>query len=178
MTLPIHEQGGLTDAEIQLRIEESADKQATTLETKLKEHREEIDRRLTTTDKAVREVAAQASDLKADVAVLVASDYHQTELLESIAQKGDEWHAMDMDFRAVLVQRVSKIGTEQSALAKQMRLLRWASGTSMAVLKATEFILSNETVRAIIILGMLLAMAHSLSPTLYLLAKKLLELTK
>ncbi|SEB40516.1 hypothetical protein [Terriglobus roseus] len=178
MTLTIHEQGGLLDSEIQLRIDEATEKQATTLEQKLKDHRDEIDRRLTTTDQAVRNVAAQTSDLKADVAVLMASDSRQTELLESIASNGDKWHEDDIEFRAVLVQRVSKIEVEQTELATQMKLLRWASGTSNAVLKAACFVLNNDTVRAVLIFGLLLGIAHVMSPALFLLAKRLLELAR
>jgi hypothetical protein len=82
MTLPIHKQDGLTAAEIDLRLVEAQTQQATTVDEKLKDHRDAIDLRLCTTDEAVKGLTERTAEVKGSVGMLMASEARQAELLE------------------------------------------------------------------------------------------------
>ena len=136
MTLPIHEQGGLLASEVDLRINEASYTQVTAVETKLKEHQEAIECRLSMTDEAVKDNLERTIELKTDVAVLMASDSRQTELLESIADNGNKWHEADVAHRVDMVQRVTAIEVEQNRLSEQVKIIRWFVAVSAGITKS------------------------------------------
>ncbi len=179
MTLSIHEQGGLLTSEIDLRIKDAAQEQVTTLEQKLREHQDAIERRLSATDTAVKDNLDRTIELKTDVAVLMASDTRQTELLESISENGNKWHDDDLVYRADMVQRVSAIETEQKKLSDQVNIIRWFVATSSGVTRAIGLglkILCTESFWKLAGVGALLYGLEKASPWAYKIAKHIIGL--
>ena len=185
MTLQIKELGGLPEGEIKLLVERAKDAQVSVMEQRLKEHQAMIDTRLTKTDDAVKELSNRTSELRTSVALLNASDDRQTALLEEIKANGEKWHEVDLDFRAVLIQRVSKIestqsdiATEQASLAAQMKLLRWIVASSAAVLRACALgwkLIGTEEFWKVCGVGTVIYLLGKISPHLVDMAKSILK---
>lgn len=124
MPFPIHEQGGLTEAEIRLAIEESAERRGAELDTKLAQHRDEITRRMERTEDVLTDNGNKLATLEAKITNISDVNNKQTELLEKMSCQGEQWHNDDLKFRNEVLGRVSKIETELPILSTQVRKLR------------------------------------------------------
>jgi len=128
--LPIIERGNLREGEIKLLIEEAADRRDAALDVKLKEHRDELTKKLERTEDVVNSTRDQMADLKGDVGALTAEVSNISGMVKQSLEKGDRWHEADVVFRDGVEVRLSKIELEQATLTKEVRTLRWISTTS------------------------------------------------
>ena len=170
MTFAIHDQGGLTEAEIKLAIEESAERREAALDIKLSSHRDEINDRLGRTEDLVAANNERLMDLKGTMGAINAQNSQQTKLLESVVAKGDEWHEADVHFRQEIIGRVGKIETEQSNLTVQVKRLGWIATASDGLGKSIRFVFEKfceADLWKLFALCLLLYLLHFVSPFLY-----------
>lgn len=113
-----------------------------------------IEARLSKQDDAIKENLVAIVDLREDVAALNATQEANTKLLaqsndtlKQLVERGDKWHEADLDFRGVMVQRISAVETtqrsimdEQSRLASQMKLIRWVVATTSCLTRFGSFV--------------------------------------
>lgn len=170
MALPIHDIAGLTEAEILLAIERSADQREAALDTKLASHREDIKAELDKTTALVNTNNDRLIGMQGQISSIAAENETQTELLKSVVQKGDEWHEADLDFRSEIRGRIGKIETEQVNLTTQVKRLSWVGYASYGVGKTARFIFDKfcETdFWKLLALVALLGLLKIVSPVIY-----------
>jgi hypothetical protein len=120
----IKELDGLPSGEIHLAIAQSENRQVGLMELKLAEHREVIEHRLDSQD-------VKLEAMQEDLTSLVGSDKipgqvtRLSEMVRGLVDKHDEWHAQDATFRLEISSKVSKLSDDQSALAEDVRPLKW-----------------------------------------------------
>ena len=175
---PIHEQGGLTEAEIKLAIEEAAERREAALDTKLSLHRDEIAKRMDRTENCMKDNNDKLAGLQTTVAVISDVNGRQTEILEKMSAQGEQWHADDLKFREDVIGRVSKIESDQVILTVQVKKLRLIGAALNATGKCVKFVavkLSEADFWRVLGTIVILYLLHLLAPQLFSLIHEMVK---